>query len=124
MAMAGGVSLFGMWGPILNLSPQEEVATFYAVMIKTDYMQKETFNRNFWDGFKALLGKGHVIKVGDDTTGTGAQIWALMMLVFEQACTSQYAVMATIVSGAFVWPATHAAVSNCRSSCLWWSVVG
>jgi DNA topoisomerase-1 len=31
-------------------------------MIKTDYMQKETFNRNFWDGFKALLGKGHVIK--------------------------------------------------------------
>jgi Eukaryotic DNA topoisomerase I, DNA binding fragment len=43
--------------------PQEEVATFYAVMIKTDYMQKETFNRNFWDGFKALLGKGHVIKV-------------------------------------------------------------
>lgn len=49
-------------------------------MIKTDYMQKETFNRNFWDGFKALLGKGHVIKVGGNTTGTSAQIWALLMV--------------------------------------------
>ena len=71
------------------LSPQEEVATFYAVMIKTDYMQKEPFNRNFWEGFKALLGKGHVIKVGDSTAGTTAEMWEPLVLISEQACHRQ-----------------------------------
>lgn len=31
----------------------------------TDYMNKPTFLRNFWDGFRELLGPGHVIKALD-----------------------------------------------------------
>ncbi len=37
------------------LAPQEEVATFYAVMIETDYAKKPVFNKNFWEGFKQVL---------------------------------------------------------------------
>lgn len=47
----------------VDLTPeQEEVATFYAVMLETDYMQKETFKRNFWEGFQEVLGPKHTIK--------------------------------------------------------------
>lgn len=72
------------------LEPQEEVATFYAVMIKTDYMQKETFNRNFWEGFKALLGRGHVIKVCTNITGMTALLQAVLVLLRHRiSSTSQ-----------------------------------
>ena len=79
-------------------------------MIKTDYMQKETFNRNFWEGFKALLGKGHVIKVGGHIAGTSAQDLALLVLGSDPACTCQHMHGATMVSGALEMPATHAAL--------------
>ena len=50
-------------GKPVDLTPeQEEVATMFAVMKETDYMKKEQFLRNFWDAFKPILGKGHVIK--------------------------------------------------------------
>jgi hypothetical protein len=41
---------------------QEAVATMYSAMINTDYASKKAFIDNFWDEFKKLLGKGHVIK--------------------------------------------------------------
>jgi Eukaryotic DNA topoisomerase I, DNA binding fragment len=59
------------------------VATFYAVMIKTDYMQKETFNRNFWEGFKAVLGKGHVIKVSNGSASTSAPCMGVIHAVIS-----------------------------------------
>ena len=34
----------------------------YAIMLETDYVKKERFNRNFWAGFQQVLGKHHVIK--------------------------------------------------------------
>lgn len=52
-------------GQEVKLTPeQEEVATWYAQMIHTnsDYIGKELFQKNFWDGFKKILGKNHVIK--------------------------------------------------------------
>jgi DNA topoisomerase-1 len=50
-------------GVPVTLSPeQEEVATFFAVMKETDYMNKPTFLNNFWEGFKEVLGSNHVIK--------------------------------------------------------------
>ncbi len=50
-------------GKPVDLTPeQEEVATMFAVMKETDYVKKEQFLRNFWDAFKPILGKGHVIK--------------------------------------------------------------
>ncbi|KAK9933614.1 hypothetical protein M0R45_020802 [Rubus argutus] len=40
-------------GKPVNLTPeQEEVATMYAVMIDTDYVQKETFRDNFWNDWQ------------------------------------------------------------------------
>jgi DNA topoisomerase-1 len=50
-------------GVPVDLTPeQEEVATFFAVMKETDYMNKETFLSNFWEGFREVLGPNHVIK--------------------------------------------------------------
>lgn len=50
-------------GVPVELTPdQEEVATMYASMIETDYMQKEIFLSNFWAEFKKVLGKNHVIR--------------------------------------------------------------
>ncbi|GAB4815286.1 hypothetical protein N2152v2_002332 [Parachlorella kessleri] len=47
----------------VDLTPeQEEVATFFAVMKETDYMQKPIFLKNFWEGFKEILGPRHTIK--------------------------------------------------------------
>ncbi|PNH02171.1 DNA topoisomerase 1, partial [Tetrabaena socialis] len=50
-------------GVPVDLTPeQEEVATMFAVMKDTDYMQKPIFLNNFWGGFKEVLGKNHAIK--------------------------------------------------------------
>ena len=32
----------------------DQVATFYGIMIETDYVKKEKFNTNFWAGFKKV----------------------------------------------------------------------
>ena len=34
----------------------------FAIMKETDYMNKPTFLKNFWEGFKEVLGTGHIIK--------------------------------------------------------------
>ena len=50
-------------GKRIKLTPeQEEVATMYASMLESDYVSKKTFRKNFWEGWKALLGKKHEIK--------------------------------------------------------------
>ncbi|KAL8143625.1 hypothetical protein V2J09_016657 [Rumex salicifolius] len=50
-------------GRPVDLTPeQEEVATMYAVMLDSDYVQKEKFNENFFNDWKKLLGKNHTIK--------------------------------------------------------------
>ncbi|KAJ8429345.1 hypothetical protein Cgig2_008792 [Carnegiea gigantea] len=50
-------------GKPVDLTPeQEEVATMYAVMLETDYIKKEKFNENFFNDWKKLLGKNHVIQ--------------------------------------------------------------
>ncbi|KAH9652100.1 DNA topoisomerase 1 beta [Citrus sinensis] len=50
-------------GKEVNLTPeQEEVATMFAVMLDTDYMQKPKFRENFWNDWRKLLGKNHVIQ--------------------------------------------------------------
>lgn len=50
-------------GVEVPLTPaQEEVASFYASMLDTDYVRHPTFNRNFFADFRRLLGRGHVVK--------------------------------------------------------------
>ncbi|GMH08897.1 hypothetical protein Nepgr_010737 [Nepenthes gracilis] len=50
-------------GRPVDLTPvQEEVATMYAVMLETDYVQKSKFNENFFNDWKKILGKNHIIQ--------------------------------------------------------------
>eukprot|EP01018_Ginkgo_biloba_P029459 Gb_13084 [translate_table: standard] len=50
-------------GQAVDLSPdEEEVATMFAVMKDTDYAMKPKFIENFWNDWKQILGKNHVIK--------------------------------------------------------------
>ncbi|KAL6762862.1 DNA topoisomerase I [Haematococcus lacustris] len=50
----------------VDLTPdQEEVATMFAIMKETDYMNKPLFLKNFWAGFKEVLGKKHKIQALD-----------------------------------------------------------
>ncbi|CAM0952309.1 unnamed protein product [Alopecurus aequalis] len=50
-------------GQPVDLTPEEEeVATMFAVMKDTEYASKETFTNNFFDDWKKILGKKHVVK--------------------------------------------------------------
>jgi DNA topoisomerase-1 len=39
-----------------------QVATMFAVMKDTDYMQKDKFKENFWNDWRKVLGRNHVIQ--------------------------------------------------------------
>ena len=46
----------------IKLTPeQEECAMMYAKYIDTDYIENKTFNKNFWNDWKKILGKTHEI---------------------------------------------------------------
>ncbi|KAI4322011.1 hypothetical protein L6164_021737 [Bauhinia variegata] len=63
-------------GKPVDLTPeQEEVATMYAVMRDTDYMQKDTFKNNFWNDWRKLLGRNHVIQNLKDCDFTPIYDW-------------------------------------------------
>ena len=50
-------------GAPVDLTPeQEEVATWYAVMLETDYVKNPVFNVNFFKDWKKVLGKSHTIQ--------------------------------------------------------------
>mmetsp|Transcript_9756 Transcript_9756/g.14640 ORF Transcript_9756/g.14640 Transcript_9756/m.14640 type:complete len:784 (+) Transcript_9756:28-2379(+) len=50
-------------GKEVDLTPeQEEVATFFAVLIETQHGKNKVFQKNFFNDWKKLLGRGHVIK--------------------------------------------------------------
>lgn len=57
-----GVKMLYDGNPVDLTPEQEEVATMFAIMKETDYMNKPVFLKNFWEGFKEVLGKNHVIK--------------------------------------------------------------
>ncbi|KAK2351604.1 DNA topoisomerase 1 alpha [Trifolium repens] len=63
-------------GKPVDLTPeQEEVATMYAVMRDTDYMQKDKFKENFWNDWRKLLGRNHVIQNLKDCDFTPIYDW-------------------------------------------------
>ena len=50
-------------GQPVSLEPAaEELATMYARYIESDYAKKRVFNKNFWNDWKKVLGKGHSIQ--------------------------------------------------------------
>ncbi|KAM7250984.1 hypothetical protein ACFE04_022867 [Oxalis oulophora] len=63
-------------GQPVDLTPElEEVATMYAVMKDTDYMQKSQFVENFWTDWRKLLGKNHIIQNLKDCDFTPIYEW-------------------------------------------------
>ncbi|CAN4109951.1 unnamed protein product [Withania somnifera] len=63
-------------GKPVDLTPeQEEVATMYAVMLDTDYMNKQQFRVNFMNDWRKILGKNHVIQNLEDCDFTPIYEW-------------------------------------------------
>ncbi|KAM7460866.1 hypothetical protein LguiA_028987 [Lonicera macranthoides] len=63
-------------GKPVDLTPeQEEVATMYAVMLETDYMNKPQFKENFMSDWRKILGKNHVIQNLEDCNFTPIYEW-------------------------------------------------
>jgi DNA topoisomerase I len=48
--------------PVKLTREQEEIATMYAAMLESDFIKKAVFRKNFWAGWKNVLGKDHVIQ--------------------------------------------------------------
>ena len=48
---------------IILTEKQEELAFLYAKYIETDYTKNSTFNKNFWNDWKIILGKKTNIKL-------------------------------------------------------------
>ncbi len=44
----------------------EEIATLYAKYIESDYVKSKTFNRNFWNDWRQILGPDHIIQNLED----------------------------------------------------------
>ena len=51
---AHGVKMLYDGAPVELTVAQEEVATMAASMVETDYFSKDTFLKNFWEGFKKV----------------------------------------------------------------------
>ncbi|KAI8010223.1 DNA topoisomerase 1 alpha [Camellia lanceoleosa] len=63
-------------GQKVDLTPeQEEVATMFAVMLDTDYMNKPKFKENFMNDWRKILGKKHVIQRLEDCDFTPIYEW-------------------------------------------------
>nr|XP_043609444.1 DNA topoisomerase 1 alpha-like [Erigeron canadensis] len=61
-----GVKMLYKGKPVALTPEQEEVATMFAVMIDTEYMNKPKFKENFWDDWSKILGRNHTIQNLDD----------------------------------------------------------
>ncbi|CAK8575422.1 unnamed protein product [Lathyrus sativus] len=70
-----GVKMLYMGRPVDLTPEQEEVATMYAVMRDTDYMLKDRFKENFWNDWRKLLGRNHVIQSLKDCDFTPIYDW-------------------------------------------------
>ncbi|GAU24961.1 hypothetical protein TSUD_311960 [Trifolium subterraneum] len=70
-----GVKILYKGKPVTLTPEQEEVATLFAVMRDTEYMQKEIFKDNFWNDWRELLGENHVIQNLKDCDFTPIYDW-------------------------------------------------
>ncbi|KAF2285698.1 hypothetical protein GH714_007262 [Hevea brasiliensis] len=70
-----GIKILYKGRPVGLTPEQEEVATMFAVMKDTDYMQKGKFLENFWTDWRKLLGKSHVIQKLEDCDFTPIYEW-------------------------------------------------
>ncbi|CAH9107603.1 unnamed protein product [Cuscuta epithymum] len=61
-----GVKMLYKGKPVNLTAEQEEVATMYAVMLDTDYMNNPKFKENFMNDWRIILGRNHVIQSLED----------------------------------------------------------
>ncbi|KAJ0246156.1 DNA topoisomerase 1 alpha [Hirschfeldia incana] len=72
-----GIKILYKGKPVDLTIEQEEVATMFAVMKETEYYTKPQFRENFWNDWRKLLGKKHVIQKLDDCDFTPIYEWHL-----------------------------------------------
>uniref|UniRef100_A0A5B7AMX0 DNA topoisomerase I n=1 Tax=Davidia involucrata TaxID=16924 RepID=A0A5B7AMX0_DAVIN len=70
-----GVKMLYKGRPVDLTPAQEEVATMFAVMLDTDYMNKPKFKENFMNDWRKILGKNHVIQKLEDCDFTPIYEW-------------------------------------------------
>ncbi|KAL6975239.1 hypothetical protein U1Q18_024034 [Sarracenia purpurea var. burkii] len=70
-----GVKMLYKGRPVDLTPEQEEVATMFAVMLDTDYMNKPKFKENFMADWRKILGKNHVIQKLEDCDFTPIYEW-------------------------------------------------
>ncbi|XP_047311133.1 DNA topoisomerase 1 alpha-like [Impatiens glandulifera] len=70
-----GVKMLYKGKPVDLTSEAEEVATMFAVMLDTDYMNKSQFKENFMNDWRKILGKKHVIQNLEDCDFTPIYEW-------------------------------------------------
>ncbi|CAH2069881.1 unnamed protein product [Thlaspi arvense] len=73
-----GIKILYKGKPVDLTTEQEEVATMFAVMKETDYYTKPQFRENFWNDWRALLGKKHVIQKLEDCDFSPIYDWHLV----------------------------------------------
>jgi hypothetical protein len=66
-----------------------QVATFFAVMKDTDWVQKKTFVTNFWHDWSKLLGKNHIIQKLSSCDFTPIYEWHLQEKERKKNMTSE-----------------------------------
>ncbi|KAJ1688668.1 hypothetical protein LUZ63_012823 [Rhynchospora breviuscula] len=77
-------------GQPVDLTPeQEEVATMFAVMKDSDYATKPKFIENFWNDWKQILGRNHVIKKFELCDFTPIYEWHLAEKEKKKQMTSE-----------------------------------
>jgi DNA topoisomerase I len=59
---AHGIKILYDGKPVSLTPEQEEIATFFAGFHDSPYREKKVFLDNFWNDWKKVIGKGHVIK--------------------------------------------------------------
>jgi hypothetical protein len=88
-------------GRPVDLTPdQEEVATMFAVMKETDYMSKPVFLKNFWEGFKEVLGPKHAIKSLDKCDFTPIYDWHMAQRELKKLQTKEVRFHGLVNAGA------------------------
>ncbi|KAG7534323.1 DNA breaking-rejoining enzyme catalytic core [Arabidopsis thaliana x Arabidopsis arenosa] len=84
-----GVKILYQGKPVELTPEQEEVATMFAVMRETEYYNKPKFRENFWNDWRRLLGKNHMIKNLDDCDFTPIYEWYMQEKETKKLMTAE-----------------------------------
>jgi DNA topoisomerase-1 len=84
-----GVKILFQGKPVDLTPEQEEVATMFAVMRETEYYKKPKFRENFWNDWRKLLGKNHMIKSLDDCDFTPIYEWYMQEKETKKQMTAE-----------------------------------